>query len=76
MSRYASKAEAQEVLKLSIEKQSHGDLSLPASTKCYYMGALFDECFSGGGYYGWGITDAGWDLPAAMRKHLRKKYVR
>lgn len=71
MSGYESRRAAREVLDLSIQQQSHGDTSLPATTKAYHIGALFDECFYQR-HYGWGITDAGLDLATTARKHLRK----
>ena len=79
MSGWSSKAEALDVLKLTIGMIQERDTGLPATPKAYYLGRVFNDYIFNAGMYGWRVVEhdegtfheilrrhrrAGWEVPA------------
>ena len=76
MSGYSSKAEAMQVLRSSIEKDT-SQSGLPTDTKAYNMSSLFDSAFYHRGRgWGWGVAHSGRDeFVYALATNVRAKYA-
>lgn len=73
MSGYASKQEAQEVVKSTVATNYNGWEGLPTGSENYNMAGIYRETVYSRGYgYGWGVEHDPAKFEAVVRANLRK----